>query len=202
MRPTIVLFTLSLAAAGPAAADDASVPSTGATVRPGPSTPQRPGNTIPRSRPAEPAAPASGSAAPSPDRAGGARVIMALPPDREEDSTPRVVPVAPIGRNRPSADAGHLAGIRATPAGRGALDVALPGSLAARTVRVGDRIGDDVVTAVAPGLMKLRRPAGPDDLGDGIVVVRFDAQGRGVVHVYSHRRPPLDGAPPAASGPR
>jgi hypothetical protein len=108
------------------------------------------------------------------------------PPAKPADPTSAVVtqPGPTPDRNRPSADAGALKGVRALSIRDGEARLLIDG--AERLVRPGDAIGTDVVTAVAPERITLVRGARASaPSGEATVVVSFDAQGRGRVRVYS-----------------
>lgn len=109
------------------------------------------------------------------------------------DLTPRKVTVK--GAPRPatdSVDAGGLKGIRVVSAREGEARVIVGGT--ETTLRPGDAIGGDVVKIVEAGRIVFERTAG-EASGPGVVIVTFDAQGRGRVVVYGERSP----VPPAAS---
>ncbi len=131
----------------------------------------------------------SGAATPAPGT-----VTMELPPDRPIDLTPRVVGITPRDWTRDSADAGDLKGVRLIRVQDGAAVLAL--SSGTRTVRAGDLIGSDEVERVETRRIILTRPAGPGEIGEARVIVKFDAQGRGRVRVFSQK---LDVPPPSAT---
>jgi hypothetical protein len=94
-----------------------------------------------------------------------------------------------------SVNAGLLKGIRLLSVREGVARIRLlTGEV---QVQAGDVIGADLVTRVETRRIILTRPAGPDELGDGKVIVTFDAQGRGRVHVYLMK---ADTPPPVALG--
>jgi hypothetical protein len=117
---------------------------------------------------------------------------MQLPPEKPVDLTPRVLRIKPADLTRDSAYAGVLKGIRLLSSRGGAARVLLQAG--ERTVRAGDVIGSDVVKRVEASRIVLTRPAGPDELGEGKVIVTFDKRGRGRVHVFLHKQ---DTPPPA-----
>jgi hypothetical protein len=61
---------------------------------------------------------------------------------------------------------------------------------AEQSLRVGERLGSDVVRAVGDGVIVLDRPAVPGQAGgEAIVVMRFDASGRASLRVYHAENP-------------
>jgi hypothetical protein len=123
--------------------------------------------------------------------------VIDSPPTQPADPTSGVVTApGPVpDRNRPSADAGALKGVRALWVRDGEARLVVGG--VERTLRPGDAIGADVVTGVAPERITLVRGASAGaPSGEATVVVSFDAQGRGRVRVYSlkgTRRPAAPG---------
>jgi hypothetical protein len=119
---------------------------------------------------------------------------QASPEPRIEAFHPKVAPddsgPAPIARSggptldpsRNAAQAGPLAGLRATAVTDGVARVTFDG--ADRTLRVGDALGKDVVRRIEPGRIVLARPA-DGTAGESTVVITFDAAGRARVRVYS-----------------
>jgi hypothetical protein len=123
-------------------------------------------------------------------------VVIDSPPAKPADPTSAVVtaPGPAPDRNRPSADAGALEGVRALSVRDGEARLVIGG--VERTIRPGDAIGADVVTGVAPERITLVRGASPSaPSGEATVVVAFDAQGRGRVRVYSLKHPSRPATP-------
>ena len=122
--------------------------------------------------------------------------VIDRPPAKPVDPTSGVVtePGAAPDRNRPSADAGGLKGIRALSVGDGEARLVIGG--VERRIRPGDAIGTDVVTGIAPERITLvRSAAATAPSGEATVVVSFDAQGLGRVRVYSLKGPGGPAAP-------
>lgn len=146
-------------------------------------------------RGAAPTAEAARSAAADATETGGT-TQWARPADAEP-SLPGEEVAAPATAATPSSTAktsGH-AGLKALATSEGEARLELADG-EERTLRPGDKLGADVVQAVGEGLLVLVRPE-QGTAGASTVVVRFDAQGRASVRVYSSSDPTAV-APPEA----
>lgn len=118
----------------------------------------------------------------------GSNLSWQSPPAPSADTGPRRVAFREEPRKpRPSASphSGPLKGLRAVSLKEGEARVALGGS--ERVLRPGDAIGTDVVKSIEPGRMVLARTT--PELGEALVIVTFDAQGRPRVRVFATRDP-------------
>ena len=85
-----------------------------------------------------------------------------------------------------SKDAGLLSGVRALQIDDTQARLLIQG--VERVVKVGDRIGADIVKSIAPGRVVLTRPTAASGVdGESLVILRFDPQGRTQVLVVSSR---------------
>jgi hypothetical protein len=110
--------------------------------------------------------------------------LATVPPP---DTAPKKAAFPPEPTRSPaeSPHAAALKGLRAISLKEGEGRIALGGS--ERLVRPGDALGNDVVKSIEPGRMVLSRKTA--DVGEAIVIVSFDAQGRGRVRVFAGRDP-------------
>jgi hypothetical protein len=139
----------------------------------------------------------------------GAAVCGAGEPQKREDPVAIEAPPTPVDGTprtlrlgRPRGASGvkrrdpKLGGVRAVEMRDGEAVLALPDGT--RTVRPGDVISGDIVKSVEPGRVVFSRPD-PGSSSSAIVIVRFDAEGRGRVRVYS-ARDSSPAAPPKPAG--
>lgn len=111
------------------------------------------------------------------------------------DSQPPVLPQGPVaGRAAPPSTSKRLAAhgayqtLRALQIKEG--EALVQTAEGQRLLHPGDHIGNDVVKAIDEGLLVLDRPAAPGQPGgDRRIVVRFDAQGRASVRIYTTEDP-------------
>jgi hypothetical protein len=117
---------------------------------------------------AEAGAPAGG---PLPEGA-----TWAQPPTQHGGDTSRRLGVASAAP-RPAAAAATVSDYRALATAEGEARLLVAG--AERVVKPGTVLGTDVVKSVAPGQVVVLRPARPEAGGEALVIITFDAQGRG-----------------------
>ncbi len=120
---------------------------------------------------------------PSPSPGSGSETRWVRPEPVPPPSGTRLAKAPPVIPPANRGPASPYLGLRALSAKEG--EMSLQTAEGRRTLRPGDRLGEDVVKAVDEGLLVLQRPAAPGRPGgEATVVVRFDAKGQPTVRVY------------------